>query len=974
MNNNVKHRLRIEKEKTGTSRIVKLNYNTLIEEEEATGIQTVDLMEYLKEYENETGKLIEQQIADGEIVFDDKEKQKTIINHFDLYHKYGQPEEKIEKIYITKKNNKYTFEDENHKILEEDLDSIYPAIYLYQQQMGRNNYSINKLIEMNEIEIIDEDKKTETETISKIIVFAEEENKIKINYEDGQTEIKPISEFSTLIDTLAKQKNILNEEDYLEKLIESNYVGIRINPEKGNYDRKIHHVKLSPNGEMVVVSNFKRKKLNIEENPDEVFSILSALSDQNERTGVKNLMKKNKLKITSEKNKEKIMEKNNENLPVQIVFGKYLDKDQNICYKYYAFFDQNDYEEITKAEAVEYFNKLAAKNKIKESNPEKMFEKEICKTLPLSEVEEYMKNPPRKKGVISKIKDFFTEYDEEEEIEENAKKQEKTGFFTKLKNFAKKPIVVLAAFTTAVVLACTGIIGKLVSKINEKYKEPTKSSDGILPGQSAIEDNNQDNINNNVEIKNNQFNKLLNECAGNVNRQNAMEKIGLYSEKYNNHEIVKENSKELSHSFDELLAQYLIYNDINSTTFSNIIGKYNLNPTEFSKNLKNSIEEDAKIHLKQTNSINKDIIIESQAGKAFYKKYENLFITMNSSSNKDDKLMCATKFYNDVREDLPGMENNDYTNVKNYMYIIEEFRIAMESSDIDVSNKFTEQESKYIQNILDQKIMPELTKNIAASQAEAYVDSYYGNETLDLYPSLDEFKNTLESDTNLIEPSKPQNIVIPNQSTNSNTNTGTNINIIPPKEDTNISNNTSTDYIENNTTPPINDTIIEIEDNINSGDVIEDTTTEVEDNIISDNTSSETVTENIECEIIDNINPSVVEDTLNRDDMEFYDDDNSIENTEEKETIIIPEVSVDDQYYNNDTNNSIEIEDYYENIGETPEYGIIYDQNAPLPDPNEVSTAATTVSNEAIADYIVESMANDSNTYNSDVAVKVYHL
>ena len=38
MNNNIKHRLRIEKEKKGTSRIVKLNYNTLAEEEEATGI------------------------------------------------------------------------------------------------------------------------------------------------------------------------------------------------------------------------------------------------------------------------------------------------------------------------------------------------------------------------------------------------------------------------------------------------------------------------------------------------------------------------------------------------------------------------------------------------------------------------------------------------------------------------------------------------------------------------------------------------------------------------------------------------------------------------------------------------------------------------------------------------------------------------------------------------------------------------
>ena len=977
MNDKCNFKLTIKQFKSGLYDVTLTNFEKQQPETTNDKKDTIeDLVSWIEDAEKTTGIIFEEMVNLGAIEFDmNFYKKNSLINQINnALNEAGQDHmddtdqeddytvENIEKIYITKENdNSYTLTDQDGNILEENLESLYPEIYYYQKSMGLENYSLDRLVELGYIVTSNETTKKQ---INNIILFpvvnngeeaTHEIDSIKVVYNDNSTEIKHISEFSNLVKELIEKSKYKDEKNPLDSLIRNNVISLNLTGNENNYGKNLRSVKLNSIGELVAISNFKRKKTSLTDNPELVYDILCSLSSQNNIASVVKLMDDGLLKISTAKEKNKTEEI--ETLPVQIVFGKYIDQNKNIGYKYYAVYDKNNYQEITKSEAVNYFNRLATKKKITEKKVERMFEKEFCKIIPLAAVEDYVKNSPK---VKPKRKSFFSIFRKNREKEEdiikdsNKAKTKKVGFFTKL----KKPLVILTTLAVATVTACGAFLSRKYSEFFNKVKEPNSASDSATPGMitdPAEENNTLANSNINMNIQNKEYKDLLNKCKGNENRRNAMLAVGKYLEQYNNLTPVKANNGELSHNFDEAFAQYLAYNDISESKYNDIMGNQTTALTKFQVDLLKSIDEDAKMHLIQTEPMGKELIIESETGKSLYQKYENLFIAMNTTTDNNVKKEYAEKFYDMVREDLKVVADNNYENIEDYMFIIEEFRLAMSMSPISTENEFTDLDSEYIHNLMDKifnrKIVSRLQQAELSNQAQIAVDKYYGNEFEELYPTIDDFKDATQKDVFVSTPSTIP--LFPEYEENNN-----NISIESTQEQ-----NNSSDNNENNYKPEQNNSSVNNENNYTPETNYSETYTPTGDTecIITDN-------------IIDNIAPGKAEVTLSPDDMEIIDQEIIIPQEPVQDTTVSEDdVLIEKDYYDKgviDENGNVY--DCYENINTTDIGNCeVYDQNDPLPDPNAVSTSSS-LNNEQLADMIVESMA--AYDYPVTSSAKVYHL
>lgn len=279
---------------------------------------------------------------------------------------------------------------------------------------------------------------------------------------------------------------------------------------------------------------------------------------------------------------------------------------------------------------------------------------------------------------------------------------------------------------------------------------------GTMKNQNNLEDdNNQDK--NEQEVNNMEredfsaynYDELIQRCKTNPTRQAAIKTIYNFINDYNLNSAYtykeEKSSAKLSHTVDEVSAMYLLYNDISAETINKIYQQTNLTASQLRNDLINAQKQDSLAHNIQTRTLSKDRLFIEKKDKDLYNKYEKIFIDMNNTSDYAKKKEYKKTFYDTVRKDLNGMSSNSYENVDSSKIVIKEFVDAMKRVKINVNNKLTDQEEKYIdgilENVIDQKIKDIDARQNARNIAESI---YFGDELLpDPNPYYEEFKKAI---------------------------------------------------------------------------------------------------------------------------------------------------------------------------------------------------------------------------------------
>lgn len=245
--------------------------------------------------------------------------------------------------------------------------------------------------------------------------------------------------------------------------------------------------------------------------------------------------------------------------------------------------------------------------------------------------------------------------------------------------------------------------------------------------------------------------QLIKKCQNNKDRKQAMKAYYKFLTNYNNKVansyLEQNNNAKTMHFVEEVDAMYLLFNDLSSEEIFNIYGGTKLDKEELINNFGTATFQAALAHNIQTDTLGKTRILKSDEAKEFYRKYEEIFINMNKTSDANEKAHYAEQFYAIAREDLPGMSHNDYARIPDYKVLIKEFVEAINNTNIDVANKFTNDELNYINTFVTEKVNNKF-ESIANKQLEQIEEASidYGTGSAldnDLNPYFSEFKDQL---------------------------------------------------------------------------------------------------------------------------------------------------------------------------------------------------------------------------------------
>ena len=192
------------------------------------------------------------------------------------------------------------------------------------------------------------------------------------------------------------------------------------------------------------------------------------------------------------------------------------------------------------------------------------------------------------------------------------------------------------------------------------------------------------------EVRYSTVDELLASSAINENKKAAITNTWNYISYYNdtialNH--LGSDGTRLAHSWDEVMVNYLIYNNISEEEAKDIFDNYRLDSSIFKDAYLSSITQAMLAYTVITEPTYKDRLIKSETGKQFYNKYEDLIIRFNK--NKGDmeaKEKIAKEFYSEVYLDFfNGEEMAISDNYKlSVIPIIKTFNLLTEQVNCDI--------------------------------------------------------------------------------------------------------------------------------------------------------------------------------------------------------------------------------------------------------------------------------------------------
>ena len=715
-------------------------------------------------------------------------------------------------------------------------------------------------------------------------------------------------------------------------------------------------------------------------------------------TDATNIIKDSGKKTKKSKEKKKTEPTNNEPLVQKAVFYKRITEYGNEEIRAVLYYDDGSTKEVNKDSGLKAAIAIADRMGVSENDYQKLFDDKILVTT--DEVNLLENNENYKAEAIELGKN--TKKDNE------AKKKHKwfvrglLGIGAGFKWIGSKALGALKWIgrkikTTKLGKAVVAVLGAGVlfatgSAIFGAHNDKDNDTKAINPSQSYVQ-----NDNNNLHIDDipsenivyTQSCDILNNLKNkNDDRYNFLNNVGKTLNNYNMTEatnVLEENKgTKLAHSFDELAIQYIMYNDVSESEIHNIFGNQFVDKNELMSSFELGVKQDSLAHNLQISDIDKSNMFKTEEAKDFYDKYNNLFTEMNNTSEKTEKQKYVSKFYDMVRGDFTEMSDGTYDNVKGYQASILEFTEAMEHMNITTDNQLTKQEQDYIDGLTDHFIAEKINHFVVVQNGRALVNQEF--DEIDTLPSVIDYEEMLAKELN-----ETDNYYVDEASRDvrnyDSYNDHINGDVTLEKEEqeeiveeqVKETQSTTTAYNNNDyynegealVVGSYEPHSIVVDDSTNTSDSIENeennnSTVSIDDQVVADSDAASQIISSEDMVVADDISDQIIEE----------DTDSYVDNTNNEfslddffydDSTISDESTVSYQYIDGVIDDNGNYSESYTNDSKSDTTAVMPD--TPLPDPN---ASASQLSNEQLAEMMVEDMANNPTAYDNGTAYSLH--
>ncbi len=666
----------------------------------------------------------------------DSFKEEQSSNHFNLKKLYIY-EDILEAEYFIQ------FEDDTIKKISKD-----EALEEMKKYARENNLSVEQIEQMKIIEQIDKEQslalnyqmlnqqsgdEDDDLAIAYFLIYQDQETgeiKGRIYYQNDTSEEKTETEIQEEIKRYMEENGFESEEE-----LEKEGILVKVFPAIDNLDiEKFYYYFPNDDEEneeakgMICYQDGTIEEVSKKELADKALSYMEA----NNIEELYELHQLGKLDKISEKEAKAILKKYNKSYNKQpeigkIVFFSYINAKKEIVTRARVYYTDGNYTDISRSEAEEEILNIKKENKIKST--EQLFEENFLECVTADDLEHNHENY-REQASNEKKK--------EHKIIKWISNKLKTNKIVKWISIGLATLIAMGTASCTYKLVQNSIIGNIKNQDNNEFVSDQDGNENVLNNDMERED-----------FSVYSYDELIQRCKTNPSRQNAMKTIYNFITAYNINSAYtykeEESSTKLSHTLDEVSAMYLLYNNISPETVNEIYQQTNFTASQLRNDLINAQKQDSLAHNLQTSTLSKDHLFIEKKDKEFYNKYEKIFNKMNDTSNYEKKKEYKTAFYDTLRKDFSGMSTNSYKNIDSSKIVIVEFVDAMKRVKIDVDNKLTDQEEKYIngilENVVDQKIKDIATKQVARNIEETA--DYGDGKIIDTNPYYSEFKDAI---------------------------------------------------------------------------------------------------------------------------------------------------------------------------------------------------------------------------------------
>lgn len=204
----------------------------------------------------------------------------------------------------------------------------------------------------------------------------------------------------------------------------------------------------------------------------------------------------------------------------------------------------------------------------------------------------------------------------------------------------------------------------------------------------------------------------------NADKNNAVNAVWDYISGYNmgaNYQSDKNSSTKLGLRWDEVVAEYLAYNNLSQKAINNIFDTYKFDAHKFVKAYKSGFEQEVLSCVVQTNASEKAALIKNNKGKDFYNKYESMLLDYNNAKDGKQKVKYAEKFYKQLHKDFDDDFTQYYvSDIAKYKLSIMPMIKAMNkmTSKLELNNELTAYEKDCFDRLSDSSVIETKFKNI----------------------------------------------------------------------------------------------------------------------------------------------------------------------------------------------------------------------------------------------------------------------
>ena len=177
--------------------------------------------------------------------------------------------------------------------------------------------------------------------------------------------------------------------------------------------------------------------------------------------------------------------------------------------------------------------------------------------------------------------------------------------------------------------------------------------------------------------------------------------INYYNDDFSSKHICSDGTR-LALSWNEVMIDYLVYNNISGEEAVQIFDDCNLDPAVLKSAYTSSVDQAILAYTVITEPAFKEDLIKSEVGKEFYKKYEDMIIRFNKTGDDvEAKEKIAQEFYTEVYADF--LNGSSITANENYKLAVLPIVKAFNQLTIKINcdNKIDEANLANIENLIN---------------------------------------------------------------------------------------------------------------------------------------------------------------------------------------------------------------------------------------------------------------------------------